>query len=137
MIVDTSSLVAVLRDEPDADRHRIALAEAPAVRLSAATYVEVGVVVDAVGDPVLSRRLDDLLREVDAEVEPLTAEQARVARQAYRDFGRGSGHPARLNLGDVFSYALARTSGEALLFKGDDFSHTDLDPALRRHDREA
>jgi ribonuclease VapC len=65
------------------------------------------------------------------EVIDVTAEQAHIARSAYRDFGKGSGHPARLNFGDCFSYALAKTTGEALLFSGDDFGHTDLTPAVR------
>ncbi len=130
MIVDTSALVAILRAEEDADRFIDALASADRPRLSAATLVETAVVVDAAGDPVLSRRLDELIDAAELHVEPLTEEQARVARQAYRDFGRGSGHPARLDLGDCFSYALAAVLAEPLLFKGDDFTHTDLAPAL-------
>ena len=129
MIVDTSALIAVLRDEPDADRYVEALAAGPAV-MSAATYVEAAVVVDANRDPVLSRRFDDLLVAADVVVQSVTREQADLARQAYRDFGKGSGHPARLNFGDCFSYALARASGEPLLFKGDDFAQTDVIPAL-------
>lgn len=129
MIVDTSALIAVLRDEPDADRYVEALAAGPAV-MSAATYVEAAVVVDANRDPVLRRRFDDLLVAADVVVQPVTREQADLARQAYRDFGKGSGHPARLNFGDCFSYALARASGEPLLFKGDDFAQTDVIPAL-------
>lgn len=130
MIVDTSAIVAVLRGESDAERYRNALASAVTIRMSAATLVETGVVVDSTRDPVVSRRLDELLALIGVVVEPLTPEQAGVARAAYRDFGRGSGHPARLNLGDCFSYALARTTGEPLLFKGDDFGHTDIAPAL-------
>ena len=64
-------------------------------------------------------------------IEPVTEAQARIAREAYRDYGRGSGHPARLNFGDCFAYALARATGEPLLFKGSDFIHTDIEPALR------
>lgn len=130
MIVDTSALVAILRGEADAARFIDALASDGSPRLSAATLVETAVVVDAVGDPVLSRRLDELVDAAGVRVEPLTEEQARVARQAYRDFGKGSGHPAGLNLGDCFSYALASVRGEPLLFKGDDFTHTDLASAL-------
>ena len=100
--------------------------------MSAATFVEACIVVDANRDPVLSRRLDDLLRVAGVVVEPVTREQADIARAAYRDFGRGSGHPAGLNFGDCFSYALARVTAEPLLFKGDDFSHTDVIPALDR-----
>ncbi|MDQ3416877.1 MAG: type II toxin-antitoxin system VapC family toxin [Actinomycetota bacterium] len=130
MIVDTSALVAILRAEDDADRFIGALAGAGRPRISAATLVETAVVVDAVGDPVLSRRLDELVEAAELRVEPLTEQQAAIARQAYRDFGRGSGHPARLNLGDCFSYALASASGAPLLFRGNDFAHTGLASAL-------
>ena len=130
MIVDTSAVVAVLKAEDDADLYAGALARATAPKLSAATFVELSVVVDATRDPVLSRRLDDVLAVAEVTVEPFTPEHAALARQAYRDYGRGTGHPARLNLGDCFSYALARATGEPLLFKGDDFSATDLRSAL-------
>ena len=132
MIVDTSAVIAILRDEPDAVRFVEALARASTVRMSAASYVETAVVVDANRDPVLSRRLDDLLVAAEVSVEPVTREHAEIARQAYRDFGKGSGHPAGLNFGDCFSYALARATGQALLFKGDDFSRTDVESVLRR-----
>jgi ribonuclease VapC len=88
------------------------------------------IVIDASRDPIASRRFDDLVREAQLIVEPVTEAQARIAREAYRDFGRGSGHPARLNFGDCFAYALARSMSEPLLFKGDDFAHTDITPAL-------
>ena len=130
MIVDTSAVVAVLREEPDAERHLQALVDAPVVRISAATLVELSVVVDGQRDPVLSRRLDEVLSAVGAIVEPFTAEHAAAARQAYRDFGKGSGHRAGLDLGDCFAYALADVSGESLLYKGADFSETDLRSAL-------
>jgi len=132
VIVDTSALVAVLRGEPDADAYLVALDVAGAPRMSAATFVEACIVVDANRDPILSRRLDELLRVAGVVVEPVTREQADVARAAYRDFGKGSGHPAGLNFGDCFSYALARVTAQPLLFKGDDFSHTDVIPALDR-----
>jgi ribonuclease VapC len=83
-------------------------------------------VIDGARDPIASRRFDDLVNEAQLVIEV----QARIAREAYRDFGRGSGHPARLNFGDCFAYALARVTGDALLFKGDDFGHTDIAPAL-------
>lgn len=130
MIVDTSALLAILREETDSDHFLEALAAATGPRLSAATFVETAVVVDANKDPVLSRRLDELLDAAGIDIEPLTAAQAAVARQAYRDFGKGSGHPAALNLGDCFSYALASATGEPLLYKGNDFPHTDLTSAL-------
>jgi ribonuclease VapC len=128
VIVDTSALIAILRDEPEAP----ACAEdASRRRISAANFVEAAIVIDASRDPVASRRFEDLLREAQLVVEPVTEAQARIAREAYRDFGKGSGHPARLNFGDCFAYALARATGETLLFKGDDFVHTDIAPALR------
>jgi ribonuclease VapC len=130
VIVDTSAVLAILRDEPDAERYAHALASSSACSMSAATYVEAGVVVDANRDPVLSRRLDDLLTRAAVVIAPVTAADAEVARQAYRDYGKGTGHPARLNFGDCFSYALARTSRERLLFKGNDFVHTDVESAL-------
>ena len=85
--------------------------------------------VDSSGDPYASRRLDSLLEAARITICPVTATQAQIAREAYRDFGRGSGHPARLNFGDCFSYALAKDSGEPLLFNGDGFPHTDLTSA--------
>ena len=131
MIVDTSALIAILRDEPEAPACAKAIEDAPRRRISAANLVEAAIVIDASRDPVASRRFEDLLREAQLVVEPVTEAQARIARDAYRDFGRGSGHPARLNLSDCFAYALARATGEPLLFKGDDFSHTDIAPALK------
>ena len=131
MIVDASAIIAILRGEPDADRYIETLAGEAAPRVSAGTYIETAIVVDASRDPVLSGRLDDLLSVTRAEIEPVTRRHAEIARQAYRDFGKGSGHPARLNLGDCFAYALARATGESLLFKGDDFARTDVTPALR------
>ena len=130
MIVDTSALFAIMAGEPERSDLLAAIQAAPSVLISAATYVELGVVIDARGDPLDSRALDDLLRNLGVEVAPVTEEQATVARAAYRDFGRGSGHPARLNVADCFSYALSRVSGEPLLFKGDDFTHTDVQPAV-------
>ena len=87
--------------------------------------------IDESRDPVARRRFDDLLREAGISVEPVTEEQARLAREAYRDFGRGSGHPAKLNFGDCFAYALAKAMDEPLLFKGEDFSRTDVASALK------
>lgn len=130
MIVDTSALIAILRDEPDAALHANAIANAPVRRISAANYVETAVVIDASRDPIASRRFDDLLREAGIGIEPVTEAQARIAREAYRDFGRASGHHARLNFGDCFAYALAKAMNEPLLFKGDDFTHTDVTSAL-------
>ena len=130
MIVDTSALIAILRDEQDAMIHARAIANAAIRRISAATYVETSAVIDASRDPIASRRFDDLLHEAQFAIESVTEVQARIAREAYRDFGRGSGHPARLNFGDCFSYALAKAMDEPLLFKGDDFTRTDITSAL-------
>ena len=129
MIVDTSALLAILRNEPDAPRFAAAIAAASARRMSAATYLEAAIVVDGSRDPVLSRRFDALIATAAIEIEPVTVSHAHVARAAYRDFGRGSAHPARLNFGDCFAYALAKATGEPLLFKGDDFAATDIVPA--------
>ena len=128
MIVDTSVIIAILRDEPDAEELAEALDSAGVRRLSAASYVEAAVVTDGNRDPVLSRRLDSLLRESLVDVEPVTVEQARIAREAYRDFGKGR-RRAGLNFGDCFVYALAKDKGEPLLCKGEDFKRTDLDIA--------
>lgn len=130
MIVDTSAVIAVLLDEPERGRMVDALLSAPVVRISEATYVETGVVIDGPRDPVLSRKLDGFMEEFAIEPIAVDRRQAGIARQAYRDFGKGSGHPARLNFGDCCSYALAVALGEPLLFKGDDFGHTDVRKAL-------
>jgi ribonuclease VapC len=99
---------------------------AKSVRISAASYLETSIVIDGLRSPVQSARLDELIEEMEMVIEPVTAEQAKIARQAYRDFGKGSGHPAGLNFGDCFSYALARDKREPMLWKGDDFGHTDI-----------
>src|SRR5688572_1018565 len=112
MIIDTSALIAILRDEADAALYAAAIASADVRRLSAANYLETAVVIDAAADPVASRRFDELVVEAQLRIEPVTAQQARLARSAYRDFGKGSGHPASLNFGDCFAYALAADTGE-------------------------
>ena len=98
-------------------------------RVSAANFVGAAVIIEASRDPVASRRFDDLIKEAHIIIEPVTEPQARIARDAYRDFGKGSSHPAKLNFGDCFAYALAKSTGEPLLFKGDEFAHTDIRPA--------
>ena len=126
MIVDASAVIAVLRAEPEALSFAKAIASAKNRRISAVNYVEAAAVIEGSRDPVASRKFDDFFREADLEIEAVTAPQAKIAREAYRDYGKGSGHPAGLNLGDCFAYALARDRGEALLFKGKDFVHTDI-----------
>jgi len=125
MIVDSSAIIAVLRNEPEAAAIAAALQQTSICRMSAVTYVEAAVVTDSNRNPVLSGRFDDLLRDVKMRVESVTFDQARIARQAYRDFGKGR-HKAGLNFGDCFAYALAKELDEPLLFKGDDFRHTDV-----------
>lgn len=131
MIIDTSALIAIIRDESDAAIYARAIEGADSRNLSAANYLECAVVADRSRDPVLSRQFDELIRVSEISVQPVTEPQAKLAREAYRDFGKGSGHPAGLNFGDCFSYALAKDYNEPLLFKGDDFTHTDLTLALQ------
>ena len=126
MIIDTSALVAILRNEPEAKDCALAIERNHMRRVSAANFVETALVIDGSRDPIASRRFDDLVKEAHITIEPVTEVQARIAREAYRDFGKGSGHPAKLNFGDCFAYALAKCSAETLLFKGNDFSQTDI-----------
>jgi ribonuclease VapC len=127
MIVDASAILAILRDELDAAFFASALAErAVARRMSAANDLEATIVIDSAKEPVAGRRFDDLVARAKIAVEAVTADHAEIARGAYRDYGKGGGHPAQLNFGDRFAYALARSSGEPLLCKGDDFLHTDI-----------
>lgn len=131
MIVDPSALAAVLKGEPEADEIAACLDTSEYSRMSAASYFECGIVIDGLKNPILSSRLDEVIERFQIQIEPVTVEQARIARHAYRDYGKGSGHPAQLNFGDCFSYALARDKREPILYKGDDFSHTDLRSALK------
>jgi len=130
MIVDSSALVSIIYGETDSIPFSMMLDSTDTLRISAATFLETSVVVDARKNPGLSNRVEDLIERFKIVIEPVTAEQARIARQAYRDFGKGSGHRANLNFGDCFAYALARVKREPLLYKGDDFVHTDLKSAL-------
>jgi ribonuclease VapC len=127
MIIDTSAVVAIVRLEPDGHVYEELIATAVAPRMSAATFVEFAIVIDRLMDPRASGALDAVISTMAITVEPLTERQARLARDAYQRFGKGSGHPARLNMGDCFSYALAKDLGEPLLFKGDDFRLTDIE----------
>jgi ribonuclease VapC len=126
MIVDGSALIAILRQKPEAMEFSLALEAASEARMSVVNYVEAGVVADGSRDPMISREYDDLVRLGRIEIVAVTPEQGRLAREAYRDFGRGSGHAAKLNFGDCFAYALAKERDEPLLFKGNDFSATDV-----------
>jgi ribonuclease VapC len=126
MILDASVLVAMMRAEPEAGSYARIIAMSPVVRLSAATYLELGIVIDGMRDAAMSELVDRLLDDLGVVIEPVTASQARLGRDAYPRFGKGSGHPARLNFGDCFAYALAREMGEPLLYRGKDFAHTDI-----------
>jgi len=130
VIIDSSAIVAILRKEPEGPAFAEVIEKAFSCRMSAANFLETAIVIDTMREPLVTHRFDDMLMQSRIAIEPVTAEQARIAREAFRDFGRGSGHPARLNFGDCFAYALARVTGEPLLFKGNDFSHTDLRSAL-------
>ena len=132
MIVDTSALIAIVKQEPEAASIANAMEQAQTVRISAGSLFEAFIVADGYRSPKLSARLDEIVEHPRIVIEPVTAAQARIARQAYRDYGKGSGHPANLNFGDCFSYALAREKREPILYKGDDFGHTDLRPAMRQ-----
>ena len=129
MIVDSSALLAVVLKETDEERFARALLAAPALRISAANWVEATIVVDG-RDPAVASRFEDLMAFLGMEIVPVSVDQAYRARVAYREYGRGY-HAARLNYGDCFAYALAKDAGEALLFKGGDFAQTDIEPALR------
>lgn len=129
MIIDTSAIVAMALNEPERDRLVDAILDAPAARISAASVVEVSAVLMRRMAPEDFRRVERLIDQLGIETVPFDAEQAASATRAYRDFGRGSGHPAGLNLGDCYSYALADVTGEPLLYVGDDFSRTDITAA--------
>lgn len=129
MIVDTSAILAVLFGENDAENYARAISEADVCRISAATFVEVSVVVESQTGDAGSRQWDSFFRTAGIGIEPVTEEHAHAARQAWSDFGKGR-HAAGLNFGDCFSYALAKISGEPLLFKGDDFRKTGISAVL-------
>ncbi|MDE0545196.1 type II toxin-antitoxin system VapC family toxin [Microbacterium sp. C7(2022)] len=130
MIIDTSALIAILQGEEGSDRIVQAIADARRPAISSATLVEASIVADGPRDPVRSARFDAMVRSFGLDVVPLTAEHVRIARSAFRDYGRGSGHPAKLNFGDCLTYALAAERDQPLLYVGDDFAHTDLRSAL-------
>jgi ribonuclease VapC len=131
MIVDTSALIAILKNEPESEAFSEAIEVAKVVRISAASYLESNIVIGRYKDPILTARLEDILENPGLQVEPVTVAQAKIAWEAWRDYGKGSGHPASLNFGDCFTYALAREKREPVLFKGNDFIHTDLRSALK------
>ncbi|MGO9265636.1 MAG: type II toxin-antitoxin system VapC family toxin [Candidatus Binataceae bacterium] len=125
MVIDTSALIAILLDEPEAAAFAKAISADSRRLISAASALETAIVIEARRGPAGGRELDLLLHRARIEVVPFTASHYEIARAAWRRFGRGN-HPARLNFGDCCAYALAQSSGEALLFKGDDFVLTDV-----------
>lgn len=130
MIVDSSALMAIIEGESSADA-LIEAAVSGSCRMSVATRLEASIVADA-RSATHGARLDDLIEALEITIEPVTQRDGEIARRAYQRYGRGSGSPARLNFGDCFSYALAVNAGEPLLFIGEDFTHTDVLPALGR-----
>ncbi len=126
MVIDTSAVIAIFLEEPTAERLSRATRAAPTRRISAASVVEAGIVVQGRFGDTGEAKLDRLLGHLEVEVVPFTERHAELARSAFRRFGKGR-HPAGLNFGDCFSYALARALDEPLLFVGDDFSHTDVE----------
>lgn len=131
MIVDSSVLVAIAQNEPETERFVRTLSGAAVARLSAGSWLELTAVF--VRKSLLDIAwLERAIREYGITIEPVTLEQARIGQAAYREYGLGTGHPARLNFGDCFAYALAKATGEPLLFKGDDFGHTDVVDASRQ-----
>ena len=128
MIVDASAILAVLFKESDAERFENAIVEASRCRMSMANFLEAAIVLESRSGADTGIDLDSYLEEAGIELESVTLEQAQAARRAWRRFGKGN-HPAGLNLGDCFAYALAEVSGEPLLFKGGDFELTDIEAA--------
>lgn len=132
MVIDSSAILSIVLDEPEASLFAEIMSRAARPRLSAAGIVELASVGTRKFAGRYDARIDLLLGRVAPEIIPVTSNQAVVARAAYRRFGLGTGHKARLNFGDCFSYALARELDEPLLFKGDDFIHTDVKQAIPR-----
>lgn len=128
MIVDTSALVAIFYGEPEGPEFTRLIHDAPVCRISVASLIELSMVIEGQLGPDAARQADAYLRRAGVAVEPITIEQGQLARQAFLDFGKGR-HPAGLNFGDLFSYALSKATGEPLLFKGADFRRTDVTAA--------
>jgi len=129
MILDTSALAAIFFGEPELELYIQLIHDAARCRISAANFVELSMVVEGQIGPEAGRQCDVFFRRAEIVIEPVTVEQAHLARQAFLDFGKGR-HPAKLNFGDCFAYALAKATGEPLLFKGEDFSKTDIRTAV-------
>ncbi len=129
MIVDSSAVIAILNQETGTERYKEAIVTASPCRMSVANALKASIVVESCGGRAAGEELDRFFERFAFELAPVTAEQLAAARRAWRRFGRGN-HPAALNFGDCFAYALAETTGEPLLFKGEDFALTDVEAAL-------
>jgi ribonuclease VapC len=127
MVVDTSAIIAILKAEPEAEAFLVRILGVSLCRISAASFVETGLVISRDQTGAYRQAFEALLQDFAIRVEPVSEYQARIALDAFRRFGKGTGHPAGLNFGDCFSYALASDLGEPLLFKGNDFSRTDIE----------
>ena len=132
MILDSSALVAILFKEPEAERLAAMIRDTDSTAIAAPTLLETAIVAEGRTLPGMAAKLDALMVAIRPEIVPFTAEHASLARDAWRRYGKGR-HKAGLNLGDCFSYALAKERGQALLFKGDDFAATDIEPAIKNH----
>lgn len=130
MVADTSALLAILMDEPERRRFNELIEADPTRLISAATVLETSMALETRSGEAAGRELDLLLHRAGFEIAPVDAEQAEIARTAFRGYGKGR-HPAGLNFGECFSYALAKAAGEPLLFKGADFSKTDISPVAQ------
>lgn len=128
MIIDTSAVLAVLLGEPDAGQYEETIARTLPRRMSAVGLLEAAIVLESRGGMAAADELELFLQTAEVELVAVTAEQAQAARRAWRRFGKGN-HPAGLNFGDCFAYALAKTNNEPLLFKGEDFARTDIEAA--------
>ena len=132
MILDSSALVAILFKEPEAERLAAMIRDTDTTAIAAPTLLETAIVAEGRTLPGMAEKLDALMGTIRPEIVPFTAEHASLARDAWRRFGKGR-HKAGLNLGDCFSYALAKDRGQPLLFKGEDFAATDIEPAIKPH----
>jgi ribonuclease VapC len=128
MILDTSALAAIFFEEPEAAHYTQLIHDAEHCLISAANFLELSIVIEGQIGPDAGRQFDVFFRRANIIIEPFTVEQAHLARQAFFDFGKGR-HAAGLNFGDCFAYALAKFTGEPLLFKGEDFKKTDIPAA--------
>jgi ribonuclease VapC len=130
VIIDSSAVLAIFLREHDGRRYLRAVMDAEPRRMSVSNWLEASMVVDRRGNALAVNWLEAFMRDAQIELMPVSVPQAAIARRAWRMFGRGV-HPAKLNYGDCFAYALAKETREPLLFKGDDFAQTDVEPALK------